>query len=154
MILNFKKYQTYTNICNKIHLVFDSTLDSDLFQLHNKWYIKLNIDNCKADIADIDNQCNMYAQRNNLHYKSCIFENSILVKIPYRYKKFEAICENATFYDLQKGYSTHVDISPISISEYKEGTHTCCFKLTQIRLNLPKKHPHAPLVNEEDAEVL
>ena len=133
---------------------FTSRLMSDLFQLNKKWYVKIDIQTCIEHISEIDNKCALYATRINIFYRSCIFDNSILVKIPYRYNRYEAICENATFYELKRVMDVDVDFSAISISEFKSGVYTCCFKLNKIKLNCLKKHFHAPVECVEGESIL
>lgn len=153
MKLFFKKYTEFTKITNKEPICLTGKLTSDIFQLNNKWYLKVNINEEKNIIGDIDNQCNIYMLSNNPTqiYQSCIFEDSILIKIPYRYKKFEATCINSTFYDLKPDQHVQLCIEVNSISEFKSNTFTCCFKLKSLKLLCQKKHPHALLGNEVSA---
>ena len=148
--MKFKKYNDYISISSQ-SINIDTNLTTDIFELNKKWYIKCDISHVKHQIADLDNKCAIYASKKGLFYRSCIFENSILIKIPFRYKKFEARCENCTFYDLNAGHYVHVSFLPISISEFKPNEYTCCFKLIQIKLHSSLKHSHAPLECEEDA---
>ena len=127
-------------------------LKSSIFQLQNKWYLKVDIVNYKNEIAAIDNECCVYAQSIGLSYRSCLYEDSILIKIPYRYNKFEAKCVNSTFYELKENMFVDIEIIPIGISNIYENQYTCCFKLTSIKLCFSQKHLHAPLDCAKDEE--
>ena len=127
-------------------------LKSSIFQLQKKWYLKIDVSNYKNEIAAIDNECYIYAQSIGLSYRSCLYENSILIKIPYRYNKFEARCINSTFYELEENFNVDVEIAPTGISNVHEQQYTCCFKLISLKLCFSQKHLHAPLDCAKDEE--
>lgn len=147
----FRKYNTHVKIVSDV-LKCETILQSDLFQLDEKWYIKILLsNNILNTIADIDNKCLMYAQKQGYIYRSCIYENTLLIKIPYRYKRFEAKCENCSFYELKRNHKVDIEFEAVSISNIKESNYTCCFKLKNLKLCFSRKHSHAPLESEEDA---
>lgn len=127
-------------------------LKSSIFQLNNKWYLKIDVTNYKNDFAALDNECCLYAQSIGLSYRSCLYENAILIKIPYRYNKFEAICVNSTFYELEENLFADIEVVPIGVSNINDDIHTCCFKLISLKLCFLQKHLHAPLDCAKDEE--
>jgi hypothetical protein len=146
MNIRFIPSQNYISIKDK-PVSYTCIAHSNAFQINEKWYIRLSID---PIINTIDEACKNYAHCRNLVYNSCIFENSVLVKIPYRYKKFEVNTYNCTMYDFLKDQNLTVKIEPVSLS-FINDAYSCTFKLINLKLNLPMKHPHAPLENEECA---
>lgn len=123
----------------------ECNVHSDVFQLKNKWYIRCILSGpLLTEFQNIDAFCSQHANE----YKSCIHENTVLVKIPYRYKKFEADIENCSFHELKAGHKVTISFIPISISKIGK-FFTCCFKLKRIILHCSEKHPHAHLASEE-----
>lgn len=139
---------SYIKIANTPCIKMTSMCLSNVFCMDSRWYLRIKANN---SIAVIDEQCEHYAQQKNLIYKSCIFENSFVVKVPYRYKKFEVQAYNCTLYDEIKNKNAELDLQPVAIS-LVNGKHTLIFKLKTIKLNCQEKHPHALLGYEEDAE--
>jgi hypothetical protein len=143
--MNIKFIPTQYYIAIKSNPIsYECIAHSDAFLIGDKWYIRVSID---SGINAVDDACRNYAEGRNLTYKSCIFENSILVKIPFRYKKFEVNTYNCTMYDCFKGQNLNVTIQPMSLSLINN-SYICTFKLTSLKLNCSMKHPHAPLENE------
>ena len=142
MLLQFYKKPYYVQIKSHV-FTLPGKLKTGIFQLENKWYIRVEINDILVE--NIDNECMTYTH-NALHsmYKSCNYENSILIKIPYRYKKFEAKCENCTFYDLCQDQQVIVSFVPVSLNLINE-VYNCTFKLISLKLTSSMKHPHALL---------
>ena len=93
------------------------------FMIDKHWYMRFEI--CD-DIKKIDSQCERYLQQRNLKFRSCNIENVVLVKIPYRYKRFEVSCENCTLYsDLQNNHVT-ITIEPVALYLINE-SYVCTF---------------------------
>lgn len=147
MLLQFYKNAQYISIKSPIFKL-TGTLKSGIFELEKKWYIRVSFDD--NIINQIDSECMNYVQKFlNSMYKSCNFENSVLIKIPYRYKKYEAKCENCTFYDLSPNQTVELSFAAVSLS-LLSNAYCCTFKLHSIKLIVSTKHPHALLESATD----
>jgi hypothetical protein len=98
-------------------------------------------------ISTIDKDCENYAFSRNINYQTSVFEDTILVKIPYRYKKFEVNTYNCTMYDELQNCDIEVVIQPVSLFKIKD-KYTCSYKMISIKAIFSRKHPHDRLLNE------
>ena len=148
MNLKFKQpYNGYIGFVDPTKLSFTTHTCSNVFCIDKKWYIRLKLTH---EIEAIDNTCQRYAQEKNLEFTSNAYEGSFLVKVPYRYKKFEVMTYNCTLYDNIREKSCEVSIKPVGLSLINN-KYTCTYKLESFKLNSLEKHPHAPLESGEYA---
>ena len=145
-MLQFNKKSTHIGIKGPTASL-KGTIQTTIFQMDSRWYIRVELHD-KNYLHDIDAQCMKYTHSVlQGQYESCMFENGVLLKIPYRYNKFEARCMNCTFYDLCPMQIATVSFCPIALTNINNGSFRCTFKLVSIRLDSSEKHPHAPLEN-------
>lgn len=138
------------NINKGPQFAFDCKLHSQPFTLNGKWYLRILIPQDKIDeLKSLDTYCENYIVSRNKYYRRFIFENTILIKIPYRYKKFEVTTNNCTMYDLRNNDSVHVSFDTVAIGIINDNAYVVHFKLNLIKLYCETKHPHAPRLCEE-----
>lgn len=109
--------------------VVDTFCLTDIFQLEGKHYFRLKPHGSLVDyITRIDDFCDSQCQ----NYSRIISSDGILVKIPYRYKKYEVLYEDgANSGNIKSGNIINCSLAVLGVFSTQNIT-TCAFKLTSI----------------------
>jgi len=115
--------------------IVDTCCLTGIFQIAGKHYFRLKPHGSFADyVTTIDNFCESRCQN---YTRALSSDDGVLIKIPYRYKKYEVSYEDgANSGNIKQGNIINCSITVIGIFSTQNIT-TCAFKLTSIRNKVP-----------------